>query len=298
MLDVIATGNYYCGLTDGAPSANLRQQLKPLCSERFRRIDRFTELCLLGSALCRKASPDGLDSRTGIYIGSGFAGIATTVAVQQQLFGDGLIPKPANFINTLSNSAGYYVARNLRLQGQNFFVSRGSASLVAALQMAAMDVEAGIVSQAMVGVVDECDRHRDWHRRRQGLAADAQLAEGSHWFLLQPGGVRSKSRHSSFSAQLTLPGLEALQCWLQQHRGRFSHLYLAADAGSIESALRDEASRLQAFEPPLGHYPSRTAGAVMAWLNQSPGAGLLTVNGDPEGRFHLCLVQESVHRPV
>ena len=291
MLDIIATGNYYCDLDDDVPMANLREQLKPLCSERVRRIDRFTELCLLGSALCARASPEGLESRAGIYIGSGFAGIATTVAVQQQLFGGGLIPKPANFINTLSNSAGYYVARNLRLQGQNYFVSRGSASLVAALQMAAMDIEAGIVSQAMVGVVDECDPRLDWHRRRQGLADDAPLAEGSHWFLLQPGGLASKSRYGSFSAQLTLPGAESLQCWLQQHRDRFSHLYLAPDAGSIDSAPGDEASGLPRFKPALGHYPSRTAGAVMAWLNQPPGAGLLTVNGDAEGRFHLCLVQ-------
>jgi hypothetical protein len=294
MLDIISTGSYYCDLDDGVPVANLREQLKSLCSGRFRRIDRFTELCLLGSALCAKASPRGLDSRAGIYIGSGFAGIATTVAVQQQLFAGGLTPKPANFINSLSNSAGYYVARNLRLQGQNYFVSRGSASLVAVLQMAAMDLEAGIVSQAMVGVVDECDPRMDWHRRRQGLAGDAALAEGSHWFLLQSGSAASMLRYSRFSAQLKLPGVESLCCWLRRHHGRFSHLYLAPDAGCIDSVPGDEVRALPRFKPALGHYPSRTAGAVIAWLDQSPGAGLLTVNGDAEGRFHLGLVQASL----
>ncbi|MGH8401435.1 MAG: hypothetical protein ACRESU_10080, partial [Gammaproteobacteria bacterium] len=65
------------------------------------------------------------------------------------------------------------------------FISRRGASLQAALNMAMVDLTLGVVGQALVGVVEEVTLPLEQHRRRQGLAADMLVAEGSDWLLLQ-----------------------------------------------------------------------------------------------------------------
>jgi hypothetical protein len=120
------------------------------------------------------------------------------IATQQQLIRDRELPKPFNFINTLGNSAGYYVAKNLGLHGQNLFISRRGASLQALLSVAVADLRAGVLSQALVGVVEEATLPLTEHRRRQGLVEDRPVAEGSHWLLLEKDaamGYRLEHEH-------------------------------------------------------------------------------------------------------
>ena len=88
-------------VNDDAALTSLESALKDLCREPFRRIDRFIQLALLGSANCaagRKLRPD-----CGIYLGSGLGPIGNNIVTQEQLIRDAEIPKPFNFINTLGN---------------------------------------------------------------------------------------------------------------------------------------------------------------------------------------------------
>ena len=113
------------------------QALKPVCREHFRRVDRFIQLALLGSGRCvagQELAPD-----LALYLGSGLGPMSNNITTQQQLIRDRLLPKPFNFINTLGNSAGYYVAKNLGLNGQNLFISRRGASFQATLVAALVD---------------------------------------------------------------------------------------------------------------------------------------------------------------
>ncbi|EQD77242.1 hypothetical protein B1A_03053, partial [mine drainage metagenome] len=123
----------------------------------------------------------------GIYIGSGLGPIGNNIETQKQLIRDATIPKPFNFINTLGASAGFYVAKNLNLNGQNYFISRRRGSLQAVLSAATTDLSLGIIRQALAGVVEEVTLPVSEHRLRQGLRNDVTVAEGSHWFLLQTG---------------------------------------------------------------------------------------------------------------
>lgn len=286
MLKIVATGNYYAGLSENESRANLRELMAPLCRERFRRIDRFTELCLLGSALCARDYGQVLAADTGIYIASGFAGIDSTATLHQQVFQQGQLPKPANFINTLSNSAGYYVARNLQLQSQNMFVSRGSGSLVAALQMVELDILAGVIDQALVGVVDECGDNLADHRRRQGLAADAELAEGSHWFLLRAASQSQRNLNQFGTATNIAELQQRLQPWDEQ----VSHVHVAPDALAGTPGVAQCFADRSSYDAPLAHYPSRSAGIAMAWLQQPKGRGLLAINGYSDGCLHFYLL--------
>lgn len=202
MIRVTAASHYLHPVRDGEALPSLDAALQPLCREHFRRIDRFIQLALLGSAQCvagRHIAPD-----CGLYLGSGLGPMGNNIDTQQQLIRDRLIPKPFNFINTLGNSAGYYVAKNLGLSGQNLFISRRRASFAAVLEAAWVDLECGATRQALLGVVEEVTLPLAEHRRRQDLPADIAVAEGSHWLLLEADAGtghrlerRPASRHES-----------------------------------------------------------------------------------------------------
>jgi hypothetical protein len=177
-------------LADGAPLPSLEAELKQVCREYFRRVDRFIELALLGSGRC--AAGRTLHPDCGLYLGSGLGPMTGIIATQQQLIRDRELPKPFNFINTLGNSAGYYVAKNLGLRGQNLFISRRGASFQAVLDAAMTDLQAGVLAQALIGVVEEATLPLDEHRRRQGLPDGTPVAEGSHWLLLEKDALRGR----------------------------------------------------------------------------------------------------------
>ena len=183
MIRVTAASHYLHPVCDGEALPDLGTELKSVCREPFRRIDRFIQLALVGTGRCVEGRT--LDPSCGFYLGSGLGPMGNNIDTQQQLVRDRLIPKPFNFINTLGNSAGYYVAKNLSLSGQNLFISRRGASFTAVLEAALVDIECGALVQALVGVVEEVTLPLAEHRRRQGLAVNTAVAEGSHWLLLE-----------------------------------------------------------------------------------------------------------------
>jgi hypothetical protein len=282
MLEVLASGEYYAEATVGA--AGELEDLKPLlakiCRERFRRIDRFTQLALLGSARCIRDLE--LPAATGLYISSGFGSIANTVKVQRQIMVDSGVPKPADFINTLSNSAGFYVARNLGLQSRNQFVGRDAAPLEAALQIAALDLAVGNVEQALVGVIDEIAVPFDEHARRLGVDASTPLAEGSHWLLLRPAA--GDASLPALADVRTLFGTDELTAWLQGFDPAPDvRLWFTAAEGVPAPAA---CAAFDRCGHEAGAYLSKTAGAVTSFMSHPAGGQLITVAADA-GRFHV-----------
>lgn len=285
MFEVLASGEYYAALgtaCDAGEHEDLRPLLTEVCGERFRRIDRFTQLALLGSARCVHGRE--LPPNTGLYISSGFGSIANTVSVQQQIFVERRVPKPLNFINTLSNSAGYYVARNLGLQARNQFAGRDAAPMEAALQLATLDLELGNIEQALVGVVDEASIPFDEHARRLGVERDVVLAEGSHWLLLGP------ATHGESALLLgevrTLYDVGELKDWFAGIEPVAGAQVWFASGKKTDAGLRELCSLRDLDAPVLGAYPSITAGVVLQFLHRTGGTELLTVAPD-DGRFHV-----------
>lgn len=182
----VSASHYFHPIEEGMCLPPLEHAIKDHCREPIRRADRFIQLALIGSARC--VAGYRLDPDCGLYLGSGLGPIGSNIETQKQLVRDLEIPKPFNFINTLGASAGFYVARNLGLSGQNHFISRRHASLCALLHLAATDLDLGITRQALVGVVEEVTLPLQEHRLRQGLQADVLVAEGSHWLFLQQDG--------------------------------------------------------------------------------------------------------------
>jgi hypothetical protein len=206
LIAIEGVGHYLHAVHDGEALPSLTERLEPLCREKFRRIDRFIQLALLGSAECVRGKTLAPDC--ALYICSGLGPVGNNIVVQEAIIRNRVLPTPFHFVNTLGSSAGYYVARNLGLTGQSLFVSRRGGSFEAGLACAATDLVSGAVSQVLLGVVEECTLPLADYRARQELPADAPAAEGSHWLLLRlregqgaavavPAGAAAAAAHDS-----------------------------------------------------------------------------------------------------
>ncbi len=232
---VVAASSWLHPVREGEALPSLERVLKEVSREYFRRVDRFIQLALLGSGRC--VAGQVLHEGCGIYLGSGFGPIGSNIATQEQMLRDREIPKPYNFVNTLGASAGFHIAKNLGLTGQNFFISRRGASFEAALETAVLDLEMGVASQALVGVVEDVTLPLDQHRRRRGLPEDTLVAEGSHWLLLNKDGVSGKAlRMEHFEA---IAGLEA---WLKDFYSAGDRVYwtLPAEQMTLAAGLQQQ----------------------------------------------------------
>lgn len=274
MIRIASASHYFQPLTDNAPPPSLDTALQELCRENFRRIDRFIQLALLGSARCVTAQD--LRGDCAIYLGSGLGPIGNNIVTQQQLIRDCELPKPFNFINTLGSSAGYYVARNLGLSGQSFFLSRRSRNLEAVLNAAMVDLQSGVVIQALLGIVEEASVPFSEHRRRQGLPEQTAVAEGSHWLLLQAGGNTGHTLERHYFAGFD--GLmECLQAeWRSGDSLRCSPDVAADSADELYAALPDCAVP----DSPPAFHDSMSAVWLTGNLTAGGAANLFLVSGD------------------
>ena len=301
MMHVVSLGDYYADISDADDQLtrpDLRARLAAVCARRPRRIDRFIELSLLGSGLCAADLPKdvGISKQTALYIASGLASMTNVVKVQQQIFVNGEPPKPASFINTLSNSAGYHVARNLGMTGKNIFVSRQNSSFEAILQLAALDFATGTSRAALLGVVDECPSPLENQRQRLRLAEGAPLAEGSHWFFLQPSSQSITSVNpplASISAPLTLHGAAQVARWLGSQSLNNTALHVSGD-GLQSTECAALIAELPGFAAPLGHYGARSAGIASRFISAGEQASLISINEDKMGRFHVMRIDRTI----
>jgi hypothetical protein len=297
MAGIISLGSFYHSIeNDELP--DIRTEVNRLCQTRFRRIDRFTQLCLLGSASCmqnmRPQEPFDLNS-TGLYIGSRFAAISVTIQVHQEMMTKGQTPKPAHFINTLSNSAGFYVAKNLGLSGKNIFVSRADRSAEAVFDLAMQDLADGIVQHALIGVVDEGVIPTREHCKRLNLAETTPLGEASHWFLLS-----TKSKHPLASVE-TVRVFDPAQ-WREflmqemQHHPQTLHVYAPQLQRLTKDLSPSVAAAIHEYTPsvPMNVSPALTAGVLLDYVAK-PWSGdtqqvFITAQPDEDQRIHVMKI--------
>ncbi len=154
---------------------DLKPLIKQYCGRSFRRIDRFIELALLGAGQCTQQISLSADTR--LMLCSDQGAISNPINTLHQLFDQHTAPMPFSFINTLGNSACFYIAQHLGLKSGALCVSRGQQSFEAGLQLAELELTA-IHTQArmLIGAVDECPPPAAEQRQRLGLAACAAVA--------------------------------------------------------------------------------------------------------------------------
>lgn len=183
-MNIIAQSDSQHLVADELPG--LGNAIRDLLGRRVRRIDRYIELCLLGVLRCTQER--SLPAETGLFLASQNSAIGSVVTVMESIFDEHYPPKPFDFVNTLGNSACFYVAQLLGLSGKSIVLSREGFSFEAGLQHALLDLHSGQLQTALVGCVDEALLPLPSHRERitcdTEMLIEGPLGENSSWLLL------------------------------------------------------------------------------------------------------------------
>jgi len=155
---------------------------KAISAKMIRRTDRFIQLALLGAHEALKAHT--LSQNTALYMASGQGNLAVFKRLRDQRYIHKQPPKPVDFINSLSNTAGFYVAQYFGITGKNLNVSRLNNVAETLLLLAQNDLELGHESEILLGGVDELQEPYPFTRKTLGICDDTVLGEGSNWLLL------------------------------------------------------------------------------------------------------------------
>ncbi len=130
---------------------DLKAALSQWLSNPPRRIDRLIFQALLGAA----ALKEHVRSDCGLYLASRHPARPTMIALLDAVCVQHKQPKPFEFVNSVSNAAGFHVAQQLGLEGPNLFIGAGPRVWSQLLGLARVDLQAGVISQALLLVVDE-----------------------------------------------------------------------------------------------------------------------------------------------
>ncbi|WP_415754308.1 hypothetical protein [Pseudomonas leptonychotis] len=150
-----------------------------------RRIDRLILQCLLAAAPLKAQ----VLSHCGLYLASAHPARATMAALLEATCVQHKQPKPFEFVNSVSNAAGFHIAQQLGIDGPNLFIGAGEQAWTHLQALANLDLQDGLIEQALLLV---CDEHGDF-------CVQAVLLEGP-----------TTTAHAANFAELSA-GTEALQ---------------------------------------------------------------------------------------
>lgn len=293
-MKILAHGHYSAAVTDAVPP--LKTLVKDTTGEAVRRVGRFIQLALIGAGRCLQTSPLRPQKPApdiAVYLTSGRGDLETTLDVLTQMVEHGLPPKPLSFINTVSNSACFYVAKHFGLHGRNQFVTRRYAPLESVLQLAALDLHSTAVHTALVGSVDICTEPLHDHRQRLDVAADTVVGEGSHWFLLAQRCAPDTAL-AVIDHVITLADRDALMQWLHQHAPPRASLALTCgqhvNATTAHWLHANVQHQIIFSVPATPWYDSHCGNTLGAFLQQKPAQTLLHIDADPDERFNVLQV--------
>ncbi len=290
---IVATGSY-CSEVSGALPA-LKAAARLASGGEVRRFGRFVQLALIGAGRC--VSGLRLPANTATYLGSCRGDLEVTLDVLEQMYEHGQSPKPLSFINTVSNSACFYVAKSFGLLGRSQFVGSRYAPLESALRLAALDLAHGGVVAALVGSVEICTAPLPAHRVRIGVSADTAVGEGSHWFLLAAGDGFGTSLGTLRSARSFVDEAD-LRRHLHEQRVDPTDTVLAGGQNLHADAwhrFRETTgvSRAFPYRRGLPWYDGQTGYGVHQFLSAPMARTLMHLDGDPSGRFTLLTIDSA-----
>lgn len=118
-----------------------------------RRVDRF----ILQSLLAAAAIQQHVQSNCGLYVASTYPARTTMASLLNTVCAEQRQPKPFEFVNSVSNAAGFHIAQQLKLNGPNLFISAGAQVWQQLSMLAACDLKSGSIQQALLVFCDEDD---------------------------------------------------------------------------------------------------------------------------------------------
>ena len=258
----------------------LKEELQKYTRENFRRVNRFILLALIGVHQCIQGRSVAAD--TAVYLTTEHGNLGDTVAVLDEIYTAHSLPKPFGFINTMSNTAAFYLAQSLGIRGRNLTVSSQCLSFERGLDLLMADFAAGAERSALIGGVDVAPllgAGKEDPDTRGGRTID-----GSGWFYIRAereGACGVFRENRSFKDDST--------CfeWIREHES--SSIDVMAFGESIS---KDEADHWRETLRPsvefsylndYGYCGSAAACGIGKFVKDFPGRSLLHINRDQRG---------------
>jgi hypothetical protein len=268
-------------LDDLAP---LKVELKRYTDFFFRRVNKFIMLSLLGVHQCVHGR--GIDHGTAVYLATENGNLGDTENVLQQIFRENSFPKPFNFINTMSNTASFYVAQSLQTLGRSITVSSRNVAFERGLELAKVDFTLGHIQEALIGGVDEALFSKNKFAEKYHCSYHSvELVEGSSWLYctaLKPGSI------GEILGVATFRDRDQALAWARKEATDDTVLAFGIlmtpsekDLFRRECIYQEEFAYISQF----GYYDTSSAFAVGHFFKNFMKARLLHINRDTRGQY-------------
>jgi hypothetical protein len=266
----------------GADLSFLKEEIRRYTQENFRRVNRFILLSLLGALQCVHRQP--LEAATAVYLTTEDGNLGETADVLDEIYASRSLPKPFGFINTMSNTAAFYVARNLGVQGRNITVSSQHLSFERGLELLKADFACGVERSALIGGVDESSLSR--MNREEPAGRGWRAVDGSGWFYVKP------EKEGACGAFIEIRSFrDGPSCirWIRgRERSRKEVVSFGALIGDDEAAVLREALRPSAefdYLRDYGYSGSATVCGLGLFVELFQAKTLLHINRDQRGNY-------------
>ena len=257
---------------------------KRISPKMIRRTDRYIQLSLLGAY--EAVGEMRLEPSTALYMASGQGNLAVFKRLRDQRYIHKQPPKPVDFINSLSNTSGFYVAQFFGLHGKNLNVSRQGLVVENILLLAQSDLELGRESVALLGGVDELQEPAAFTRRTLGICDGRALGEGSNWMLLTSQEEASLASIEVIKQDMDLSTLQKqLEGVQTEAQIAFGQRCEAAEIAAMRAHFKGERF---SYESHCDFYETSTL-YVLKYFIQT-GSGTLYYINCFENRYRLIIV--------
>jgi hypothetical protein len=260
----------------------LKEEIRRYTQENFRRVNRFILLALLGALQCIDQRP--LDAATAVYLTTEDGNLGETADVLDEIYTSRSLPRPFGFINTMSNTAAFYLARNLGIRGRNITVSSQHLSFERGLELLKADFASGAERSALIGGVDESSLSR--MNREEQAGRGWRMVDGSGWFYVKP---EKEGACGAFTEIMSFRDGPSCIRWIREReRSPVEVVSFGALIGDDEAtALRETLRPAAEFDylRDYGYSGSATACGVSMFVRLFQAKTLLHINRDQRGNY-------------
>ena len=260
----------------------IKEEIRRYTQENFRRVNRFILLSLLGALQCIDRRP--LEAATAVYLTTEDGNLGETADVLDEIYTSRSLPRPFGFINTMSNTAAFYLARNLGIRGRNITVSSQHLSFERGLELLKADFAGGAERSALIGGVDESSVSR--MNREEPAGRGWRTVDGSGWFYVKP---EKEGACGAFTEIMSFRDSPSCMRWIREReRSPVEVVSFGALIGDDEAtALRETLRPAAEFDylRDYGYSGSATACGVSLFVRLFQAKILLHINRDQRGNY-------------
>jgi hypothetical protein len=260
----------------------LKNELARYTPENFRRVNKFILLSLLGARQCIHQRTLAAD--TAVYLTTEHGNLGETADVLDEIYAARSLPKPFGFINTMSSTAAFYLARNLGIRGRNITVSSQHLSFERGLELLKVDFAGGTERSALIGGVDEASLSRTALEEKADRGW--RMVDGSGWLYIKP---EKEGACGAFTEIRSFRDGHSCMNWISKREISpmdvisFGALIDDSEAAALREALRPAAEF--DYLRDYGYSGSATACGVSLFVMLFQEKTLLHINRDQRGNY-------------